>query len=169
MAIHTNGVFQMAITTAGSYRVVFDEACSRGGYLSPGGTIVGGSANARVFALGGTAVAIPDVDVVAGPCVTTTGRVEDTAGRGISGVTVSICFTDRCAPTSTTSTSAYTIGTPEGTGYITVISGKCAGWYYTLTVAIRFGGQATRLTYTAALPPAPITFRIPPDATCVGG
>jgi hypothetical protein len=169
VAISANGAFQMAITTAGSYRVVFDEACNRGGYLSSTGAIVGGSANARVFVLGGTAVTIPDVNFVPGPCVTTTGRVEDTAGRGISGVTVSVCFTDRCAPTSTTSTGAYTIRTPEGTGYITVISGKCAGWYYTPTGAIRFGGQATRLPYTAAIPPAPITFRIPPDATCTGG
>ena len=169
VAIPANGVFQMAITAAGSYRVVFDEACNRGGYLSSTGAIVGGSANARVFVLGGTAVTIPDVNFAPGPCVTTTGRVEDAAGRGISAVTVSVCFTDRCAPTSTTSTGAYTIRTPEGTGYITVISGKCAGWYYTPAVAIRSGAQATRLTYTAANPPGPITFRIPSDGTCVGG
>ena len=169
VAIPASGVFQMAIAATGNYRVVFDEACNRGGYLSSTSTIVGGSVNARVFALGGTAVTIPDVNFVAGPCVTTTGRVEDTSGRGIAGVSVSVCFADRCAPTSTTSGGSYTIGTPEGSGYTTVISGKCAGWYYTPAVAIRVGAQATRLNYTAASPPPPITFRIPPDATCTGG
>ena len=170
VAIPANGVFQMAISTTGSYRVVFDEACNRGGYLSPTGTIVGSSVNAQVFMLGGTAVTMPDVNVVPGPCVTTTGRVEDTSGRGIPGVIVSVCFAERCAPApATNATGAYAIGTPEGTGYITVIGGKCAGWYYTPSVAIRSGGPATRLSYSAASPPAPITFRIPPDATCVGG
>lgn len=170
VVIPTNGQFQMAIATATSYRILYEDPnCNRGGYLAQAAdTIVVTLTQARNVALGVTAVTLPDINF-AGNCVTSTGRIEDSTGRGLADVALDVCFTDRCVPTKTSATGAYTINTPEGSALITVLSGKCAGWYYHPSGATRFGSQALRFTLTAAAPPAPITFRIPAtaDATCL--
>lgn len=169
IVIPTNGQFQMAISTTASYRVLYEDSnCNRGGYLAQASDSIVVTTNlARVIPLGTTAVTLPDINFT-GTCVASSGRFEDSTGRGLADVTVSVCFDDRCISTKTSSTGAYSAATPEGSALITVVSGKCSGWYYHPSGAVPLRSQAQRVTFSATAPPT-ITFRIPAsaDATCL--